>query len=92
MSLNAIKSNIHQAFEVQFNYLIYTFSNKIASTHSELQTNRCRFQNRLRSDSLEHLEGDLFIRDLGDSLALTKCKKNTVILSVKNNQFCLTSL
>ena len=28
--------NLHQAFEVQINYLIYTFSTKITSTHQEM--------------------------------------------------------
>ena len=72
--------NLHQALEVQINYLIYTFTNKITSTHQEIETNRCRLQNRLHSDSFEHLENDFFIRDLGDSLALTQCKKHSVTL------------
>ena len=66
--------NLHQALEVQINYLIYTFSTKITSTHQEMETNRCRLQNRLHSDLFEHLEGDFFVRDLGDSLAITQCK------------------
>ena len=52
--------NLHQALEVQINYLIYTFTNKIISTHQEIETNRCRLQNRLHSDSFEHLENDFF--------------------------------
>ena len=84
---NKLKTpSIHQAFEVQYNYLIYTFTNKISLSHSELETNRCRLQNRIRSDTLEHLEGNTFIRDLGDSLALTFCQKTTVTLKAQNSQ------
>ena len=45
-----------------------------------METNRCRLQNRLHSDSFEHLEGDFFVRDLGDSLAITQCKQHSVSL------------
>ena len=55
--------NIHQAFEVQFNYLLYTFSNQIADTYTTVEQNRCKLQNRLRYDTFEHLEGDRFVKD-----------------------------
>ena len=79
--------NLHQALEVQINYLIYTFTTKLSSTHQEMETNRCRLQNRLHSDSYEHLEGDFFVRDLGDSLALTQCKQHSVSLK-SDSKFC----
>ena len=71
---------------MQFNYLLYTFSNQIANTYTTVEQNRCKLQNRLRYDTFEHLEGDRFVKDLGDSLAVTTCKKTLVSLSQKNNQ------
>ena len=31
--------NIHQVFEVSFNFFIYTFSEKITSSHNEITSN-----------------------------------------------------
>ena len=79
--------NIHQAFETSYNYLIYTFTEKIASTHTAVETNQCRLQNQIRSNDFEHLEGNLFLRNLGDSMALSHCKKTTVTIN-RNNTYC----
>ena len=58
------------------NYLIYTFSRKIANTHVAVQSNQCQLQNKICFDQLEHTEGNIFVRDPGNALAITTCKRS----------------
>ena len=83
--------NIHQAREVTTNYLIYVFSKKISDTHLAVTSNRCQLQNCVRFNTLEHFEGNLFVQDMGDSLALTEYKKLITTL-ISNNDFCYTDI
>ena len=88
LPLNTIQvPNMHQAMETTTNYLIYIFSKKISDSHNAVMSNQCRLQNRIRFDTLEHFEGNFFIRDIGDSLVLTKCK--LVIATLRtNSEYC----
>ena len=79
--------NLHQTLEVSINYLIYIFTKKIADNHKDVTSNRCRLQNRIRSDSLEHLDENLFVKDLGDSLVLLECKRAVMTLK-SNSEIC----
>ena len=70
-----------QMMEVSTNYLIYSFHNRLSLTHNSIRSTQCRFQNRLKLNTNEHIEGNSFLRDLGDSIALTKCRQITVPLA-----------
>ena len=67
--------DLHQIMEVSTNFLIYSINNKLALTNNNLKTTQCIFQNILQYETYKHIEDNTFIRDLGDSLALTKCRQ-----------------
>ena len=54
-------------------------------------SNQCRLKHRIRFDTLEHFEGNIFIRDMGDSLALNECKKVIMTLSA-DSEYCYTHI
>ena len=62
---------LHQMMEVSTNFLIYSINKKLSLTHNSIKTTQCRIKNRLQFETYEHIEDNIFIRDLGDSLALT---------------------
>ena len=77
--------NMHQIFQVTINYLIYTFSRKIKDTHIAVKSNQCKLQNKIRTNHYEHIDGNIFVRDLGNALALTACKKSIMRLKTNSN-------
>ena len=79
--------DLHQMMEVSTNYLIYSFNNRLSLTHNSIRSTQCRFQNRLRLNTYEHIEGNSFLRGLGDSIAVTKCRQIIVPLAT-NSTVC----
>ena len=77
--------------EVSTNFIIYSINNKLSLTHNSIKTTQCKFKNRLRLDTYEHIEDNTFIRDLGDSIALTKCKQLIVPLDT-NSTICFQDI
>ena len=73
------------------NYLIYSINNKLSLTHNSIKTTQCRFQNRLRLNTYKHIEDNTFIRDLGDSIALMKCRQLIVPLAT-NSTICFQDI
>ena len=59
------------------------------SLNNNLKTTQYRFQNRLQYQTYEHIGDNTFIRDLGDSLALTKCRQLILPLDT-NSSTCFT--
>ena len=83
--------DLHQMMEVSNNFLIYSINNKLSLTHNNIKTTQCRFQNRLKFDTYKDIEDNTFIRDLGDSIALTKCKQLVVPLDT-NSKICFQDI